>query len=124
MGGKQDDTPRPGPDHDQQDPGRNPEQVIPRHPAWNFNVGWANQTTPPQLADLLPLDVQQQFLEIWLHTGTNLLYSKALETLIDFREKPGFHREVFESMEGEMMDVMHFLSAKWDAEEAMGRRAE
>ena len=71
----------------------------------------------------------QQFLDIWLHTGTNLLYSKALEILTDFQEKPGFHREVFESMEGEMMDAMHAVVSKWKDEEAatesaMERRAE
>jgi hypothetical protein len=68
------------------------------------------------LADLLPPEVLQQFLDIWLYTGTNLLYTKALETLIDFEEAPDYHKVVFESMESEMADAMHAVRAKWNAE--------
>ena len=61
----------------------------------------------------------QQFLDIWLATGTNLLYTQALLILQDFEEKPDYYKEVLESMTADVMQRMMDLQAKWQAAEAL-----
>ena len=54
-----------------------------------------------------------------LQHGANLFHIDAWEPLNKLR----YQRTVFESMEGEMMDAMHAVIAKWDTEEAAAEQA-
>ncbi|MDB6133044.1 MAG: hypothetical protein JWM59_1287 [Verrucomicrobiales bacterium] len=46
--------------------------------AGRAGLGWPpdRSETAPTVADLLPRDMQGRFLEVWLTTGTNVLFTK------------------------------------------------
>ncbi len=70
---------------------------------------------PPTLDDLLPLEMREKPLQVWLATGTNVLYSQALmiiSTIVDGgSEAVALIRQ---SMEADLMDRMGDLVAKWE----------
>ena len=76
-------------------------------------MGWSEPTAAPVLADLLPADILQRFLDIWLATGTNLLYTQALITLADFEEGPDAHKMILESLETDVLDRIETVRQLW-----------
>lgn len=84
--------------------------------AWRVGLGWMEgHNPPPTLDDLLPLEMREKPLQVWLATGTNVLYSQALmiiSTIVDGgSEAVALIRQ---SMEADLMDRMGDLVAKWE----------
>ena len=49
-------------------------------------MGWLNQPPPPTVADLLPPEVAQKLLDLWLATGANVILCQALSIISDIEE--------------------------------------
>ncbi len=81
-------------------------------------MGWTEPTAAPSIADLLPGEILQQFLDIWDATGTNLLYTQALLILADFEEGPDVHKMVLESMEADVLNRIEDVRKLWEGRAA------
>jgi hypothetical protein len=80
-------------------------------------IGWQTDGIPmvPTVADLLPLDVQEKFLEVWLATGANVLYTAAISMLATLGDGgPEAVRLIADAMEAEIHNRVDDLRARWE----------
>lgn len=96
-----------------------PADTPTRPAAWRHALGWHPAGPPPTVDDLLPPDLQQRLLDVWLATGTNVAYNEAMAViaLIDEGGLPAL-KLVTESMEADLHDRLEVLRAKWEGGQA------
>lgn len=88
--------------------------------AWNHRLGWAEQDTPPPTLDhLLPLEMRQKCLDLWLATGTNVLYTTAQGMLGTFdKGGPDAAKLITDSLEADVFGRLDDLRTKWEGGQA------
>ncbi|MDB6133615.1 MAG: hypothetical protein JWM59_1858 [Verrucomicrobiales bacterium] len=85
--------------------------------AGRAGLGWPpdRSETAPTVADLLPRDMQGRFLEVWLTTGTNVLFTQAISLLATLEDGGSEAvKLISESLEADIWQRVETLAAKWE----------
>ena len=84
--------------------------------AWRHRLGWTEEDTPPPtMDDLLPLEMRQRCLDLWLATGTNVLYTH-VQGMFATMGDGGLEamKLVTDSMEVDILGRLDDLRTKWE----------
>lgn len=86
--------------------------------AWRCSLGWTKEVPPPPtIDDLLPPEMLRQALELWLATGTNVLYTHVQGMFVHLEGGgPEAWNLVKDSLEVEIIDRLEKLRKKWKGE--------